>query len=66
MYIISRLARMRKVKGFSQDRLSKASGVSRVTISRIEAGKVSPNIRTLEMIAAALKVPVADIVEGAG
>lgn len=57
---------MRKVKGFSQDRLSKASGVSRVTISRIEAGKVSPNIRTLEMIATALKVPVTDIVEGAG
>ena len=57
---------MRKVKGFSQQRLSMASGVSRVTISRIEAGKISPTVRTLEKLSFALKVPVADIVEKAG
>ena len=62
--IIYRLARLRKIKGFSQDRLSKVSGVSRVTIARIEAGTTSPNLKTLELIANALKVPVTDIVEG--
>ena len=61
---IFRLARLRKIKGFSQDRLSKVSGVSRVTIARIETGKSSPNLKTLELIANALKVPVTDIVEG--
>lgn len=64
MSIIYRLARLRKIKGFSQDRLSKVSGVSRVTIARIETGKTSPNLKTLELIANALKVPVTDIVEG--
>ena len=66
VFVISRLARVRKVKGFSQQRLSMASGVSRVTISRIEAGKISPTVRTLEKLSFALKVPVADIVEKAG
>lgn len=61
---MSRLARLRKVKGVSQDRLSKLSGVSRVTIARIETGKSSPNLKTLELLANALKVPVIDIVEG--
>ena len=61
---ISRLSRMRKIKGFSQDRLSKVSGVSRVTIARIESGASSPTSRTLEKIADALKVPVTDILEG--
>lgn len=62
--IIYRLARLRKIKGFSQEKLSKVSGVSRVTIARIETGKTSPNLKTLELIANALKVPVTDIVEG--
>ena len=61
---MSRLARLRKVKGVSQERLSKLSGVSRVTIARIETGKNSPNLKTLELLANALKVPVIDIVEG--
>ena len=61
---MSRLARLRKVKGVSQDRLSKLSGVSRVTIARIETGKSSPNLKTLELLANALKVPAIDIVEG--
>ena len=64
MSTIFRLARLRKIKGFSQDRLSKVSGVSRVTIARIETGKSSPNLKTLELLANALKVPVIDIVEG--
>lgn len=42
------------------------SGVSRVTISRIESGKESPKIRTLLMLSKVLKVPLADIVEKAG
>lgn len=62
--IISKLTRVRKVKGLSQDQLSKLSGVSRVTIARIESGASSPTIRTLEKIADALKVPVTDILEG--
>ena len=64
MNFTNRLARLRKVKGVSQERLSKLSGVSRVTIARIETGKNTPNLKTLELLANALKVPVIDIVEG--
>ena len=63
---ISKLATLRKAKGLSQDRLSKLSGISRVTISRIEAGKDSPTIRTLERLALGLEVPLAELIEKAG
>ena len=66
MLIIGNLSRVRKARGLSQEQLSRMSGVSRVTISRIESGKESPKVRTLLMLSKVLKVPLADIVEKAG
>lgn len=63
---ISKLSQARKAQGLSQEQLAELSKVSRVTISRIEAGKESPNVRTLLLLSHALKVPLEDIVEKAG
>ena len=66
METISKLAQARKAKGLSQDRLAELSGVSRVTISRIESGKESPRVQTVFRLARVLKVRVTDILEKAG
>ena len=63
---ISKLATVRKDKGFSQAQLAQVSGVHRVTIARIETGKISPNIRTLELLAEAMGVGVGELIEKAG
>ena len=60
-----KLAELRKSKGLSQEKLAKLSGVHRVTIARMETGKISPNIRTLEKLSAALKVKVSELIEKA-
>ena len=61
-----RLAELRKAKGFSQEKLAALSGVSRVTIARLETGKTSTTLQTLERIAAALGVTVSVLLEKAG
>ena len=58
------LAEIRKAQGISQERLAEMSGVSRVTIARFETGRCSPNLQTLELLAAALGVSIDDIVGG--
>lgn len=63
---ISKLAQVRKEQGLSQERLSVISGVHRVSIARYETGKSSPNVRTLEKLAAALNVKIGELVEKAG
>lgn len=49
----------RRIKGLTQEQLSKMSEVSRARISDIERGKGPYNIETLLMIAKALEVDVA-------
>ena len=66
MYIISRLAEVRKAKGLSQARLSELSGVHRVTICKYETGVVSPNVRNLKKLSDALEVPVDEIIDKKG
>lgn len=56
------LAELRRAQGITQEALSRMSGVSRVTIARLETQKRSPTLRTLEKLAKALGVTVADIV----
>ena len=63
---ISKLAQVRRKKGLSQVRLAELSGVSRITISRIESGKESPRVQTLQTLSRVLKVKLTDIVEKAG
>lgn len=56
------LAKIRKSKGLSQQRLAALSGVHRVTIARFETGKISPTLATLNKLAAALGVKISDLV----
>ena len=48
-------------KEMSQNQLASAAGIIRPNLSRIEAGKHRPTLDTLERIAGALKVAVADL-----
>ena len=59
---VGRLIReLRSRKEMTQDQLARAAGMIRPNLSRIEAGKHRPTLDTLEKIAGALKVPVADL-----
>jgi transcriptional regulator with XRE-family HTH domain len=55
------LTRRREERGLSQQGLADASGVNKATINQIERGRRSPNLETLEKLAAALDVEVADL-----
>jgi transcriptional regulator with XRE-family HTH domain len=47
---------IRKSKGFSQERLAKAAGVTQAALSQIENGK-RPGSSTLQKISSALEIP---------
>lgn len=50
---------LRKDKGFTQERLSKLSGISRVTLGKLERGEVSSvSIKTLDIIVNALNYEI--------
>jgi transcriptional regulator with XRE-family HTH domain len=55
------LTRIREERGLSQQGLADASGVNKATINQIERGRRSPNARTLEKLAGALSVEIADL-----
>lgn len=58
----NRLRHFREEKGWTQDELAAKSGVSRVTISGIESGRVTvAKTDTLVHIADALEKPVSDV-----
>ena len=50
----------RERRGYSLRELGERSGVSYVTIAKIEAGTMSPTVMTLDKLAAALDVRVRD------
>jgi DNA-binding XRE family transcriptional regulator len=56
------IRKLREAKGFTQDQLATAVGMMRSNISRIESAKHRPTLETLEKIAKALRVSVADLV----
>lgn len=56
-----RLERLKR--GFSQEELANRSGVSRNAIWKIESGKVSPTIETLEKLAGALDLDFATLTD---
>lgn len=57
---MTELTRIRQERNLSQQRLADASRVNKATINQIERGRRSPNVETLEKLAAALGVEVAD------
>ncbi len=52
------VAKIRKKKGYSQDRLYLEAGFSRGTISKIENGLVDPKASTMKKIADTIGVPL--------
>jgi transcriptional regulator with XRE-family HTH domain len=52
------IAKIRKQKGYSQDRLCLEGDFSRGTLSKIENGLTSPEVLTLARIAEVLEVPL--------
>lgn len=54
----------RGYRGMSQSGLARASGVSRVQIVDIEAGRATGSVRTLRSLADALRVALDDLVDG--
>lgn len=57
------IKRYRLLRGWSQSRLARESGVSQTYISELEAGKWTPNVSILRKLAAALGVPVAALLD---
>ena len=57
-----RLAELRKLKGYSQDRLALEAGLTRGAISKLEKGTVDPRISTLARIAHTLGVSLPHLV----
>ena len=53
----------RQKKGFSQEALALESGLSRNAIWKIESGRVSPTIESLEKIAKALEIDFATLTD---
>lgn len=55
-------ARLRKEKGFTQERFSEASGFTQQYVSDLERGRRNPTVVTLFHLASALGVTPADLV----
>jgi DNA-binding XRE family transcriptional regulator len=53
-----RLSRLRRETGLSQEELAARSGISRVTIARLEAGEQDPHYQTLCALAKGLGLPL--------
>ena len=56
------IARLRRERGYSIDRLAEGTGVHRKTIIEVEAGRVAAKISTLHSVAHALGVPLTELV----
>jgi len=58
------LRQLRQKRGFSLERLAEISQVSRAMLGQIETGKSAPTINTVGLIAHALKVSIATLLNG--
>jgi predicted transcriptional regulator len=60
---MKKLVALREKYGLSQRGLAKVSGVSHVTIARIEAGAFDPRLSTLRSLAKALKARLVNLLD---
>ena len=64
MFNYKAIQRKRQKLGLSQSDLSKLTGIRVDMLSRIENGKqLNPTLRTLELLAKALEMPVAKLID---
>jgi len=59
--MLKNLRELRLIKGISQRKLARISGLYHPAISQIEAGKRFPTYRTMQKLAKALNVEVTDL-----
>ena len=64
--VAANLRRLRTRKGFSLERLARASGVSRAMLGQIELAQSVPTVNVLWRIASALHLPVSALLGGDG
>lgn len=62
----ARIRELRDVRGMTQAELSKAAGINRITLSKIERGHEDVGILRLTRLATSLDVSVADVLEADG
>jgi transcriptional regulator with XRE-family HTH domain len=60
---MDRIRQLRTERGFSQAKLAVMAGMDPATLNRLEQSKGNPNLRTLERVAEALGVSVAELLE---
>jgi DNA-binding XRE family transcriptional regulator len=57
-----KIQELRKIRGLTQEQLQKKTGILRANIARIERGRHSPSLESLEKIADALEVPIVNLI----
>jgi transcriptional regulator with XRE-family HTH domain len=60
------IRRMRQQKSWSQHDLADEAGVRQALISSLEVATANPTLESLEKVASALNVSVADLLSGGG
>ncbi len=55
------IAKVRKAKAYSQDRVCLEAGLSRGALSKIESGKVEPRLSTLALVALTIDVTLSKL-----
>jgi DNA-binding XRE family transcriptional regulator len=58
-----RFKKLRISAGVTQDDIAKKAGIARPNVSRLESGKHTPSLSTLQKLADALGVPLAQVIE---
>lgn len=62
-HLAQSLRRLREARGLTQVQLSQASGVPRPTLANLESGSANPTLAVLSRVAAALSVPIEELVQ---
>jgi transcriptional regulator with XRE-family HTH domain len=60
--VAARVAEIRQARGLTQEALAAKARLNRVTLARLERAQHPPNLETLDRIARALGVGLADLV----
>ena len=61
--LVVRLKKLRKARNMTQEELAKRADLSRTYVARLETGRQDPSLSTLERLAKALRVSVADLLK---
>jgi transcriptional regulator with XRE-family HTH domain len=59
----AKIRKLRKAAGMSQAGLAKRARLTRVYVTRLEAGRQDPSLSTINALARALGVTVAELIE---